>query len=403
MKYKTLILFLFLCLAGSNKLLFGQVNPARISFDFYGDSIAFAHTDVANIPFNDSLTPAAIKAFYSRISASDYQQVVETILTYKAKHNPDDWVYYQLIRKTAQSLSPRAENYNRYTLYKWFLLCQSGYDASLNIIDGKLLFYVQSDEDIYDIPFFRKNGKKYICLNYHDYSYNIDFDHHVLSNIPIAIQGAENKFSYKLTHLPDFGQESYFEKDLSFNYHDVNYHFKVKLNADVKKMFVNYPVADYQLYINQPLSKETYNSLIPQLKKEISGMSSKKGVDYLMHFTRYAFLYKPDLENFGREKHMFPEQTLLYENSDCADRAALFYYLVKEIYNLPMIVLVFPHHMTIAVKFDKPEGNPVIYNGNAYSLCEPTPQTEDLPLGKISPELSTSTYQVAYVYEPGNK
>ncbi len=403
MKYKIWILFLFLCLVGSNKLLYGQVEATRISFDFYGDSIGFSRTNVTDIPFNDSLSPAAIKAFYSRISASDYQQVVETILAYKTKHNPDDWVYYQLIRKTAQSMSPKAENYYRYTLYKWFLLCQSGYDATLNIIDGKLLFYVQSDEDIYDIPFFRKNGKKYICLNYHDYSYNIDFDHHVLSNIPIDIKGAENKFSYKLTHLPDFSQESYFEKELSFNYNDVNYHFKVKLNADVKKMFVNYPVADYQLYINEPLSKETYNSLIPQLKKEISGMSSKKGVDYLMHFTRYAFLYKPDLENFGREKHMFPEQTLLYENSDCADRAALFYYLVKEIYQLPMIVLVFPHHMTIAVKFDKPVGNPVIYNGNAYSLCEPTPQTEDLPLGKISSELSSSTYQIAYVYEPGNK
>ncbi|MEI2740451.1 MAG: hypothetical protein V9F01_16890 [Chitinophagaceae bacterium] len=61
---------------------------------------------------------------------------------------------------------------------------------------------------------------------------------------------------------------------------------------------------------------------------------------------------------------MSPEQTLLYEQSDCEDRAALFFCLVKEIYNLPMIVLAYPEHVTIAVKFNKPVGTPIIYNGH---------------------------------------
>ncbi len=373
----------------------------KISFDFYGDTIEFAGTDAAMVPFSDSLSKQAIAQFYERMSATQYQPVVDAILAYKRRHNPDDWVYYQLIRKTAQLMSPKADNYFRYTLYKWFLLSKSGYDATLNIIDNKLLFYVQSDEDIYDIPFFHRDGKKYICLNYHDYNYHIDFDNNKLYNVPVVVQGAENKFSYRLTQLPDFRPESYYEKELTFNYQDVNYHFKVKMNADVKKMFVNYPVADYQLYFNAPLSKETYNTLIPQLQQNMKGMSVKNGVDYLMHFTRYAFLYQPDAENFGREKHMVPEQTLLYDHSDCADRAALFYCLVKEIYNLPMIVLAFPHHLTIAVKFDKPVGKPIVYNGTAYSVCEPTPQTEDLPLGKLSQELYSASYEVAYAYDPG--
>ncbi|MEJ7682224.1 MAG: hypothetical protein WKG06_31120 [Segetibacter sp.] len=103
-------------------------------------------------------------------------------------------------------------------------------------------------------------------------------------------------------------------------------------------------------------------------------MNQKNGVDYLMRFTRYAFPYEKDTENFGAEKRLSPEQTLLYDHSDCDDRAALFFYLVKELYNLPMIVLSYPEHISIAVKFDKSIGNPIVYMGNDYSICEPTPQ-----------------------------
>jgi hypothetical protein len=403
MHNKAKILLLSILFIVNSSLLFGQQQKQTISFDFYGDTIQFERTDAASVTFSDSLSKQYVISFYDRMIATDYQPLVTAILDYKRRHNPDDWVYYQLIRKTAQSMSPKAENYFRYTLYKWFLLCSSGYDATLNIIDGKLLFYVQSDEDIYDIPFFHRDEKKYICLNYHDYNYKVDFEHSKMINVPLAVPGAENKFSYRLTQLPDFRPESYYEKDLQFDYHDVNYNFKVQLNADVKKMFVNYPVADYQLYFDAPLSSGTYNTLIPQLKKNVKGMNMKQGVDYLMHFTRYAFLYQPDSENFGREKHMSPEQTLLYDRSDCADRAALFYCLVKEIYHLPMIALAFPHHLTIAVKFDKPVGQPIIYNGSAYSVCEPTPQTEDLPLGSLSQDLRSATYEVAYVYDPGSR
>lgn len=403
MRCKAYILSLLLVF-NSFPLLFGQAERSAVHFDFYGDTIAFTcGASAAHPVFSDSLSSASIRAFYDRMAASDYQPIVDALLAYKQRHYPDDWVFYQLIRRTAQNISPKEDNYFRYTLVKWFLLCKSGYDATLNIIDDKLLFYVQSNEDIYDIPYFRRDGKKYICLNYHDYGYNIDFEHNKLLNVAIAMPGAENKFSYKVSQLPDFGPESYYDKNLEFSYHDVSYHFRVKVNADVQKMFVNYPVADYNLYFNAPLSRETYNSLIPQLREQVKDMNVKQGVDYLMHFTRYAFLYKPDMEHFGREKHMLPEQTLLYDQSDCADRAALFYCLVKELYNLPMIALLFPHHLTIAVKFDKPEGNPIVFNGAAYSLCEPTPQTEDLPIGRLSPELSKESYQVAYAYDPAKK
>jgi hypothetical protein len=139
------------------------------------------------------------------------------------------------------------------------------------------------------------------------------------------------------------------------------------------------------------------------LVENIKDKTQKEGIDYLMNFTRYAFLYENDQDNFGKEKRLSPEQTLLYEHSDCDDRAGLFFYLVKEIYNIPMIAVLYPTHITIAIQFEQPEGNPIFFNGRNYSICDPTPQENNLLIGQLSPEFNKLPYQVVYEYLPNKK
>jgi hypothetical protein len=393
------ILFIFLCFA---------IRPIAaaadsIQFDFCGQPVTFDF-DKTLVPGSPVLSnEAAIRAFYQNLNSTDYDPIVKALLEYKTKFKPDDWLYYQLVRKTAQQISPKSDDYHRYTLYKWYLLSRSGYDARLATSGNYILFYIRCDENIYNIPNREINGKQYVCLNYHDYGNNIDFQKNVFSIVDLSIPEARDNFSYKITHLPEFSATDYKVKDLSFNYNDNEYHFKVKLNNQIQSLFINYPVVDYALYLNIPLSRDTYNSLIPLLKKSVKRMGVKSGVDYLMRFTRYAFLFEPDTDVFGGEKRLSPEETLLYDQSDCDDRVALFYCLVKEIYNLPMIVLSYPKHVTIAVQFNKPYGKPIVYNGNKYSICEPTPQKEDLMVGQMLPELKKAPYEVMYVYTPQKK
>jgi hypothetical protein len=194
--------------------------------------------------------------------------------------------------------------------------------------------------------------------------------------------------------------EQYAVKELAFDYGSRDYNFKVLLNKQVKQLFNNYPVVDYASQFNIPLSRTTYNSLIPLLKDAVKGMSQKKGVDYLMHFTRSAFAFDTDTRAFGKEKRLSPEQTLLYDYSDCEDRSAFFFFLVKEIYQLPMIVLSYPTHITVAVQFDEPMGNPILYKGSQYWVCEPTPQKKDLKLGQLLPSLRKQAFEVVYQYSP---
>lgn len=327
---------------------------------------------------------------------------MQALLNYKSSYNPDDWLYYQAVRKLAQYISPKAENYYRYTFYKWWLLVHSGYEARLTYSGNQLLFYVQSDENVYNIPSRLRDGKQYVCLNYHDYG-TIDFENNRFTEVTLPLQDKPKPFSYKVTRLPDFNRQDYTEKEIKFNYYENSYSFRIKLNPQVKTIFTNYPVVDYELQCNMPLSQSTFESLIPSLKKVIKKLNEKDGVDFIMHFTRYAFLFKPDQEIFGGEKRMSPEQTLLYEYSDCEDRVALFFYLVKEIYNLPMLVLTYPKHVTIAVNFKKSYGKTIEHNGLKYSICEPSPQRVNLQIGQLLPELSKTSYEIAYVYEPVKK
>lgn len=384
-------------------LLFsGNLNAQEqsLSFDFFGEPVCLKADKSLIINLNSTHSREAITSFAGQLNNAASGSLVNGLLGLREKLKLDDWLYYQLIRRTAQSISPKSADYYRYTLYKWFLLTRSGYDATIRLGADKMLFYVRTDENIYEIPFYKKNDRQYVCLNYHDYGNHIDFSVEKFEELLLPEPGEDRSFSYKITRLPEFRESAYQDKQIEFNYYQTDYKFTIKLNPEVKTLFANYPVVDYASYFNIPLSHETYSSLIPLLKKNVYEMTVKSGVDYLMRFTRYAFMFKPDAENFGGEKRLSPEQTLLYPESDCEDRAALFFYLVKEIYNLPMIVLAYPKHVTIAVKFDKPVGKSVLYHGEKYSVCEPTPQKTDLGIGKLLPALRKQPFEVVYAYTP---
>ncbi|TCD03789.1 hypothetical protein [Pedobacter psychroterrae] len=386
----------FLLLIGRQS--YGQQQSFNASFEFYNDTFNLQVDSSIIVDRLSELSEKHIQSCYNKVNNGKYPAIVDSLLAYKKQHQLNDWLYYQLIRKTAEAISPKKDNYERYTFYKWFLLGKSGYDARLTIADNRIIFYVYNDEDISDIPFLMFKNRKYMCLNHHDYAF-ADLNKVPPSNM-ISMPDAKNDFSYKVTRMPDFKAESYLEKLITFNYKHKAYHFNVKTNPEVESIFKNYPGVDFEYYFNIPLSKETYGSLIPLLKKNVQGMKQKKGIDYLMRFTRYAFLYENDDENFGREKRLSPEGTLFAKYSDCDDRAALFFYLVKEIYNLPMIAMLYPTHITMAVQFDTPIGRPILYNGKVYSVCEPTPQKENLNIGQLSASLKDASYKVVYAYEP---
>ena len=122
-RFQTISLIVLLCLQPYFNV--ARANTTSIHFDFYGASVEFEYDPASRVEFNDSLSLENIQAFYDKMLATQYQPILNALQSYRDKEKADDWLFYQLIRKTAQQISPKAENYFRYTLYKWFLLNMS--------------------------------------------------------------------------------------------------------------------------------------------------------------------------------------------------------------------------------------------------------------------------------------
>ena len=369
-----------------------------VAFDCFGDSLTYVFPRPLVMDRTHPANEAEIEAYCRKIPENELEGLVQTLRRFRDEHQLDDWLYYQLVRRVAEQISPKASDYYLYTICKWYLLTRSGYDAILTFAGEKLLFFVRSDENIYNVPIRKEGNNTFVCLNYHDYGFNIDFSRTNFRKLDLPA-GDAGAFSYRVSSLPGV-KGGTIEKELSFEYNRTNYSFRIKLNPKMAAYFRNYPVTDYEKHFNIPLSPDTYASLIPALRRKLKGLSTRDGVDFLMHFTRYSFLFRTDTDSYGGEKVFSPEMTLFNESSDCEDRVGLFYYLVREVYDLPMIVVAYPKHVSIAVHFDKAFGQTIEYKGKKFTICEPTPQADELALGQSIPSLSGAAYQIAFAYEP---
>lgn len=378
------------------------IDKSNLSIHFYGDTILLPFTGGPKFDITYPSIISAPQTVYNLISTSTVDPFIPKMLTYKKEKQLDDWLYYQLVRAVAEEICPKKSSYHLYTLYKCLLLNKSGYNAITRTRKDTMLLYVQSNEMVYDIPSINLNGNQYNCLNYHDYG-SINFAEGEFTVATYFKLDSNIPFSYKINSLPNFNLSDYTVKKFNFEYHQKDYEFKIMVNQAVKKIFTNYPTVEYTMQFSVPLSNYTYQSLIPVLKKTVASMTQQKGVDYLMRLTRSAFAFEKDATLYGKEKRLSPEQTLLFDYSDCEDRAAFFFYLVKEIYNLPMIVLSYPEHISVAIQFSRPLANPVRYNGNDYWVCEPTPQYKDLKIGHCLPSLKKQAFEVVVEYNPVKK
>lgn len=341
-----------------------------------------------------------IVEYAKQMDTERMKSIASCLQQIREKQSINDWLFYQLIRRTAEHCISKKEDYVGYTVYKWYLLKSCGYEPLLSISADKILLYVKSNDAIYNMPLKYLNNKQYVCLNYHDYNFDIALDKEKFTNLIDIFQEGEI-FSFNINEIPSISKEAYENRRIHFNYKQKEEQIDLLVNPELSNYFKNYPVTDYQNQFNIPLSKLTYQSLISSIRQKVNKLSVNDGVEYLLYFTRNGFEFENDTNVFGREKRLSPEETLLSATSDCEDRSALLYFLIKEIYNLPMIVISYPSHIAIAVKLEKPVKRQIIYNGESYTVCEPTPQKKELRLGEQSLAISKQPYEIAFTYHPG--
>ena len=310
-----------------------------------------------------------------------------------------DWFYYQLIRKIADAVLPKKQDYVGYTICKWYLLNETGYDAAILTSAERIMLYIRTNDMVYNQPVREINGFQYTSLNFHDYGYTTE-EGVAYTAILHSDHANRNAFSFKIDQLPQLPESAFETKDLSFTYGGETQRLALKVSSVLKGIYTNYPVTEYANQFNIPINKETEASLINALEPKIAQLDQKQGLTYLLDFTRYSFDFDRDTHVFGREKRLSPEETILYEKSDCEDRAALFFYLVKKLYNLPMIVLSYPSHINIGIVIDQPKGKGIAYKGKLYTIFEPTPQKKEYGIGQMDKTIIKEGFEIVYEYLP---
>jgi hypothetical protein len=66
-----------------------------------------------------------------------------------------------------------------------------------------------------------------------------------------------------------------------------------------------YPLAYFSVFATASIDKVVWQSVLSQIKPNISNRSQEDAVNWLLHFVQNAFAYKTDQDNYGYEKWSF--------------------------------------------------------------------------------------------------
>jgi len=340
-----------------------KASKKDIVFDFFGTELGFTlDKTIMNAKFYPA-NQSGVANFFSILASSNYTILLDEIRSYKKALQLNDWALYLLINKLSQQIY---HDRNEANIYVWFLFNKLSYNVKLALNESKntyLLFYSKSR--VYSTPRYAFHGQYYYILS--------NFNKKEIQKIYTythAYPDAKKSFDFALRKLPLFA-EDIASKQVSFKEHAQKYEITFQYNKEIISFMKTYPQVDYAIYFNVPIESLIYKKILKEIKNYIDGKKMSDALNFVLHFVQKAFVYKRDQEQFGKEKVMFAEETLIYNASDCEDRAVLFAYLVKHIFGIRVVGVKYSDHISTALYIPM-QGDSVFINRRKYVLADPT-------------------------------
>jgi len=328
---------------------------------------------------SNEINKKGISKYWKVMGSSHYEPILERALTARDRLQLNDWGFTRLLYQMAGEIYGNSHNVR--VLFTWFMLSKADYTAKASYNDHTIFLLTPSQHRLYNTDYFRLDGDKY-------YVFEFDQTERKPQNV-YTYKGtypeANRKLNYRVDKSPFLHNDS-FTKTLSFSYRNEEHSFDVNLNNTLISYYKTYPQADLEIYFSADVTPEINDGLVGGLKPLIAGKSEYEAVNMILRFVQTAFEYQVDHEQFGREKYLFPEETLFYPASDCEDRSILFAYLIRQLTGLDVVGLRYPSHLAIAVHFTQPpEGDHVKVDGHTYTVADPTYKFADV--GMTMPHL----------------
>lgn len=325
-------------------------------FDFYNTKCAVAMGKEYDFSLSQ-IDETHCADVWSRLSAIDNAPLVNSCMVLQNDMNLGDWGFIELTRELAEKYY---KDNNSATLFRYFLLSLMGYDVRIGRGENELCLYVSFVEHIFKKPYVSIDGKSYYGLSEYRGSCSI-------LNMPIKgtrpaslFQPGSPVFEYTKSH----------DKIIEFRDERV----VINANKNLVDFYNKYPLnMHWEYYSMAALGEETETHLRSFLNNMIAGKDEIEAVNLILRFVQYGFKYQTDEDQFGYERPLFGEESLFYPYNDCEDRAILFSHLVKEFLGLDVLLLLYPQHLSAAVKLSKDiVGAYYVVDGSRYYSCDPT-------------------------------
>lgn len=361
-----------------NQMLYAVTEGSETArIDYWGIILPFSYNKNIQIPPYEEYNSDSIADFWSKISNTDYEDLLKSLKDTRDKFVKNDWGYCQLVYKLGKELY---EKENMANLFTWFVLTKNGYDCKIGYDSSHIYLMLAANSTLYNVPRLVFEGKDYyaICLGDEKY-YPLNM---------YTYQGgypkANDLIDLSMTDSP-FLKEIIVERNLLFQYQGNSWNIPVKQNKTLVEFLESYPSTDLDIYFKSKLSPLAQSTLVEGLKPVIEGKTETEALNMLLHFVQTAFSYQTDDQQFGEENSLFPEETLFYDYCDCEDRSFLFSLLVNELLGLEVIGLDYPGHIATAVELEYDvDGDKIVYNGRDYLVCDPTYINADI--GVVMPQ-----------------
>ena len=338
------------------------VKEKDIEFDFFGTTLGF---NIPNGVQKAKFYPQSqqgIANFFNSAATSEYENLIDEISIASNDLNLNDWGKYLLIKEISEKIF---SNLDDSRLLSWFIFNKLGYSVKVGLVKKHVVLMYYSDKIIYSTPNYTIDKKKfYVVSDYAQGSSGSVFTYR--QNYP----GSDKAFDLSMDKLPNF-KEDLKSKLLSFKNDKKDYTISYKYNQNLIDFMSTYPQADYETFFNAPMESKTYREIAQGLKKHINGKKASVAINFVLNFVQSAFKYEVDQQQFGREKVMFAQETLYFDKSDCEDRAILFSYLVKELFNIGVIGVKYKDHMATALYIPM-DGDSVKMNAKRFVIADPT-------------------------------
>ena len=164
-----------------------------------------------------------------------------------------------------------------------------------------------------------------------------------------------------------------------------------KADANLREILSDYPQLPVVDYTKSELQPELRNDIARQLKMQVAEMDEMTAVNTLLHFVQKAFNYQTDDKQFGFEKPLFPEESILYKRNDCEDRAIFFGMLIRNVLNLECLLVEYPGHIGTAVCLSDSSATGTYYMVDGKNTLWPTRHSKEPTRACACPILEIST------------